>query len=174
MSDVGWSPADQLHAVALSEANAWKDAMLLCAARMQADRYEQTDARLFLMALRLLLRAQKMASDAVAGLPSAAAQLRQARRQFDRACPGAKDARDMIEHFAEYAEGRGNRQASGPWNARPVDPVLAARDWPLSYDRADGRIRLGSLEVDVAVACEQAKQLLMAIWKAVRGFEAQV
>jgi hypothetical protein len=31
-----------------------------------------------------------------------------ARRQFDQACPGVKDACDMIGHFAEYSLGTGD------------------------------------------------------------------
>jgi hypothetical protein len=62
MSDASWTPAGQLPAVALSEANAWKEAAMLCAARMRAGGPgQQTDARLFLLALRLLLRARVLA-----------------------------------------------------------------------------------------------------------------
>jgi hypothetical protein len=81
VTDADWSPADHPHAVALSEANAWKRAIDLCADRMRAGSPDdQTDARLFLLALRLLLRAQRMASDAVKALPVAAQIADNARR----------------------------------------------------------------------------------------------
>ncbi len=160
--------------MALSEANAWKRAIDLCAGRMRAHSLDdQTDARLFLLALRLLLRAQRMASDAVRELPAAALIADDAWRQFNQACPGAKDACDMIEHFAEYASGTGDRQPSGNLRRadRPPDRVAAAQDWPLRYDRPAGRILLGPIEVDVTVVCEQAKLLIHAIWISVRTFE---
>ncbi len=160
--------------MALSEANAWKQAIDLCADRMHAGGPDdQTDARLFLLAVRLLLRAQGMASDVVRVLPAAAQIADNARRQFDQACPGAKDACDMIEHFAEYALGKGNRQPGGNRHQanRPVDRVAAAQDWPLHYDRSTGRILLGPIEVNVAVVREQAKLLVHAIWASVRTFE---
>lgn len=134
---------------------------------------DQTDARLFLLALRLLLRAQGMASDAVSELPAAAQIVDDARGQFDRVCPGAKDACDMIEHFAEYGLGKGNRQPGGKVRQakREIDRVAAAQDWPLHYDRPTGRILLGVIEVEIAVVCEQAKLLVHAIWSSARMFE---
>ena len=169
-----WSPADHPHAAALSEANAWKRAVDLCAERLHAGGLDdQTDARLFLLALRLLLRAQSMASDAVRASPAAAQITDNARRQFDRVCPGAKDACDVIEHFAEYALGRGHRQPGGNFRQadRPIDRVAAAQDWPLRYDRTADRILLGPVGVEVAVVCDQAKRLVHAIWASVRAFE---
>jgi len=160
--------------VALSEANAWKRAIDLCADRMRAGSPDdQTDARLFLLALRLLLRAQRMASDVVKALPMAAQIADNARRQFDQACPYVKDACDMIEHFAEYSLGTGDRQPGGNLRRadRPTDRYAAAQDWPLRYDRPTGRILLGPIEIDVAVVCEHAKVLVHAIWASVRGFE---
>jgi hypothetical protein len=174
VTNADWSPADSPHAVALSEANAWRRAIDLCASRMRAGSPDdQTDARLFLLALRLLLRAQRMASDAVEALPAAAQIADDARQRFDRTCPGAKDACDMIEHFAEYAEGTGHRQPGGKRRraARPTDRVAAAQDWPLLYDRSAACIVLGQIEIDVAVVCEQAKLLVQAIWTSVRAFE---
>ena len=160
--------------MALSEANAWKRAIDLCANQMRAGSPDdQTDARLFLLALRLLLRAQRMASDAMKALPIAAQIAEDARQQFDQACPGAKDACDMIEHFAEYAVGTGDRQPGGGLRRadRPADRVAAAQDWPLRYDQPTGRILLGPIEMDVVVVCLHAKLLVHAIWAAVRAFE---
>jgi hypothetical protein len=174
VTQAGWSPADTPYAVALSEANAWKRAIELSASRMGAgDPDEQTDARLFLLALRLLLRAQRMASEAVQSLPKAVAVADSARQRFDGACPGVKEACDMIEHFAEYAVGKGHRQPGGKLRQvdRPVDRAAAAQDWPLAYDRDTGRILLGSIEIDVAEICEQARHLVRAIWTSVRTFE---
>lgn len=125
------------------------------------------------LALRLPLWAQGMAYDAVRVSPAAAQIANDARHQFDQVCPGAKDACDMIEHFAEYALGKGNRQPGGNCRqaARPIDRIAAAQDWPLRYDRPTDRILLGPMEVEVAVVCEQAKRLLHAIWASVRAFE---
>lgn len=160
--------------MALSEANAWKRAIDLCADRMRAGSPDhQTDARLFLLSLRLLLRAQRMASDAVKALPMAAQIADNARQQFEQACPGAQGACDMIEHFAEYSLGMGDRQPGSNLRRadRPTDRLAAAQDWPLRYDRPTSRILLGPIEIDVAAVCEHAKVLVRAIWASVRAFE---
>src|SRR5260370_2387481 len=48
-----WSSADNLGAVALSEANAWRRALDLCASRVHdGGEDQQMDARMFLLALR--------------------------------------------------------------------------------------------------------------------------
>jgi hypothetical protein len=85
VTNADWSPADHPYAVALSEANAWKRAIDLCADRMRAGGLDdQTDARLFLLALRLLLRACGMASDALRALPAVAQTADDARQQLDQ------------------------------------------------------------------------------------------
>jgi hypothetical protein len=123
--------------------------------------------------LIVLQAPQRMTSDAVKALPAAARIADDARQRFDRTCPGAKDACDMIEHFAEYAEGTGDRQPGGKRRRadRSADRVAAAQDWPLLYDRSAACIVLGPIEIDVAVVCEQAKLLVQAIWPSVRAFE---
>ena len=114
-----------------------------------------------------------MASEAVKASPAAAQIADEARLRFDQACPGAKDACDMIEHFAEYALGTGNRQPGGNLRptARPTDRLPAAQDWPLRYDPPSGHILLGPVAIDIAVVCDQAKNLARAIWASVRTFE---
>jgi hypothetical protein len=158
----GWSPADNLGAVALSEAGAWRLAADLCAARIREGKHEQTDARLFLMALRQFRNAARLASVAVRGTGEAAA-LERARQAFAEAVPDAKDAGDMVEHFIEYAQGTGRRQRTGVPRAQQ-----AAKDWPFHYNPASDEITLGTCQVDVAGACEQARRLEFAIWTAVR------
>lgn len=164
-----WSPADNLHAVALSEAGAWKEAVMLCAARVRTGGLnQQTDARLFLLALRQFLKAARLAADAVAGSSEAQA-LAAAQDQFNQTVPGAKNACDVIEHFREYAKGTGNLQQPGVNRpSRLSEPVAAARDWPLGYNPGTGSILLGQYEIGVAAACEQVKALQLAIWRAVR------
>jgi len=165
----GWSPADNLHAIAMSEANAWRRALDLCAVRTKSGGLDQQiDARLFLLALRQFLKAAQLASDAVKGSAEEQA-LAAAQDQFNGATPGAKDACDVIEHFREYAKGKGDLQQGGRRAGRQNDPVAAARDWPLSYDPGTDRVLLGHNEIGVAAACEQAKLLQLAIWRAVRN-----
>jgi hypothetical protein len=173
VTDHGWSPADEPYAVAVPEANAWKQAIDLCAYRMRGGGPDaQIDARLFLLALRLLLRTQSMASKAVKTVPAAAQLVNDARRNFDEACPDAKGACDMIEHFGEYALGTGDLQSNvRDRNKRSIDRVAAARDWSLDYDQTVDRIRLGLTEIDVAMVCQHAKLLQHSIWAAARAFE---
>lgn len=169
LTDSDWSPADHLGPVALSEANAWKRALDLCASRVHdGGQDQQTDARMFLLALRQFLKAAQLAADAVAGTPEAHA-LQEAKEQFDLAVPNAKAACDVIEHFREYATGTGDLQSQiQPRRNRPVDREAAARDWPLSYDPRTDFIQLGQFAIGVNTAQEQAKLLHLAIWIAVR------
>jgi len=169
MTDLGYSPAEHLDAVALSEANAWKDAVLLCAGRMRGGLNQQTDSRLFLLAVRLLLRAAALASDAVRSCPPAAQIVSEAQARFAAECPGVKDACDVVEHFREYAAGAGNLQVAGC--GRPAQPSKAAADWPLGYDERTSQIRVGQLAVDVPAVCDQAKLLLHDIWLAVTTYD---
>lgn len=164
-----WSPADHLGPVALSEANAWKRAVDLCASRVHdGGQDQQTDARMFLLALRQFLKAGQLASDAVAGTAEAPA-LQTAKEQFDQAVPDAKVACDVIEHFREYATGTGDLQAPGHSRRnRPVNREAAARAWPLGYDPRTDLIQLGRFEIGLTAAQEQAKLLHLAIWTAVR------
>jgi hypothetical protein len=163
-----WSPTDNLHAIAMSEANAWRRAVDLCALRTKSGSPDQqTDARMFLLALRQFLKAAQMAADAVQGSTEEQA-LADARDQFARVVPGAKAACDMVEHFREYARGTGDLQQGGPRHLRQDDPVAAARDWPLGYDPGTDQITLGRHKVCLTTACEQVKLLQLAIWQAVR------
>lgn len=164
-----WSPTHNLHAVAMSEANAWRRAVDLCAVRIwSSGPDQQVDARLFLLALRQFMKAAQMASEAVQG--SADEQpLASARDQFSRALPGVKPACDVIEHFREYARGVGDLQQRGPRSSRQDDPIAAARDWHLGYDPETDRVVLSQYEVPVAVACEQVKLLQLAVWRAVHN-----
>ena len=66
-ADDGWSPASNLYAIALSEAQRWTEAARLTARRLlNGNPHEQQlDARLFLLALRELLHAAEMEQWAV-------------------------------------------------------------------------------------------------------------
>jgi hypothetical protein len=108
-----------------------------------------------------------LASEAVNACAQATEILAEAKKQFQDACPGAKDACDVIEHFKEYASGEGFLQGG----RGEVRPGSARTFWPLGYDPATDRIRIGPFEVRVGVAREQAKLLQRAIWLAVRAFE---
>src|SRR5689334_9544614 len=109
-----WSPADHLGAIAMSEANAWRQALKLCAARMRAGHPDpQTDARPFLLALRQFLKAERLGFAHTRPGRQEAQRLDNARARLRRAVRGAKDAGDIIEHFAEYAEGKGDLQPGG-------------------------------------------------------------
>lgn len=170
MNGATWSPANNLQAAALSEATAWKDAMRLCADRMRSSGpHQQTDARLFMLALRLFLRASELALDAVRGHGQAEKIVADARSRFDAACPDAKRACDVIEHFREYAAGTGNLQTGG--RHMPQRPDLSGPFWPLGYEPSTDVITLGPYRIGVSLAADPAKLLMMDLWRAVRCFE---
>jgi hypothetical protein len=170
VADPYFSPAEHLDTVAVSEANAWRDAVVLCARRMRAgEPSQQTDARLFVLALRLVVRVGELAANAVGGCPDAARIVAEAQDRFARACPDADKARNVLEHFDQYAAGAGNMQTGGR-NKLP-QPEKAAADWPFGYDPQTDQIRVGRYLVDVGTACEQTRLMAFDVARAVRAYE---
>jgi hypothetical protein len=173
MSD--WSPAENLYAVAVSEARAWMDTIDLTARRMRSgDPFEQQlDARLFLLALRQLLYAADLEARVIKVLaPSARTKLRAARASFKSAVPGLTDARNVLVHFDEYARGAGDLQRK--LTREGADVTEVARDyWPFGYDPGTGMIQLGPFQIQVENARLAARQLCHAIWMAAREVDAQ-
>jgi len=105
-----------LSSVASAHLGVWQRAVV-----MQADRVldaeatpvaRQTDAYLFVQALRQILRAADLMKRALVDDPRAQA-VEDAIAEFNSAVPRAKDARDILDHFDDYARGIGSLSHPG-------------------------------------------------------------
>src|ERR1017187_10886653 len=114
-----WSPADNPHAIAISEAQWWQRAVELAALRLRDPDDQriawfssrQIDARQLVFALRQLLSAARLADVAMEarGVDAAArGALAQARQKFEDELPGIKNMRDALMHFDEWSRGTGH------------------------------------------------------------------
>jgi hypothetical protein len=126
------------------------------AAKRQADRIEnatfddmQPDILLFIQALNNLARGARR----VLGPEHPDMQ------RFEKALPGLKDLRDMLEHFDEYVEGEGWRQR------RQVMPP--GTPFVTFFSRSDRRdhtaIYVADTEIEVFRAIQDADALAIAV-----------
>ena len=173
-----WSPADNPYAIAVSEAQWWRNAALLAIKRMRADddhigwmSTRQIDARQLIFALRQLLTAEQLEQVALAELgidPSVGDALTAARQRFEDALPGVKHMRDGLMHFDEWSRGEG----FGPQRVRRKAGELA-RDvarhyWSFGYDPTTGVVSFGPYSVHIDSAEQAAGQLCDDIYMAAR------
>ncbi|MEU5237557.1 hypothetical protein ACH4UR_18480 [Streptomyces lydicus] len=132
------------------------------------------DAPYTIMALRHVLRGVEMTRE---HLKSEAARelLGEALAGFDRAVPGGKKARDVIEHFDEYAMGVGNLQqpkVRAPRDRKPDDVLSEKYNHRFAWER-DGDERrpvyiAGPYRVDLIAAEEAAFRLVCDAYEALR------
>src|SRR3954454_25113985 len=110
-----WSPARNPYAIAVSQSWWAMQAVLRFAADAKATDgpAQQIYARQVFGQLRLLLRCAAMMAKELARLgidQVAQDQFRDEIDAFEAAVPGAKNARDILEHFDKYARGDGRLQ----------------------------------------------------------------
>lgn len=175
-----WSPADNPHAIAVSEAQWWRWAVQLAVLRLRDPDDQriawpssrQIDARQLVFALRQLLSAAELADVAMeASSIDAAARsaLAQARQSFKDALPGIKDMRDALMHFEDWSRGEG--RSGSQRDRRNAGEALRdiARDyWGFGYDPNAGTVSLGPYTIDVDTAAQAARELSWAIYLASR------
>ncbi len=161
--------SQSLLAVALG--HAWESSQ---AVRLQLERFRGSgrvsDAYLLVIALRNVLRAARLAREELI-TDAGRAALDQAITTFEETLPGVQSARDVLEHFDEYARGRGgigeDRGTLGPY------PVTIAG----SGDRDEGGwperlvLHIGPHPVDLTAAPQAAAALVHAIHLAARAEE---
>ncbi|MFB7517240.1 hypothetical protein [Streptomyces sp. NPDC056144] len=131
------------------------------------------DAPYTVMALRHVIRGVRMAHEHLKTEP-AKELLREALGDFDKAVPGGKKARDVIEHFDEYAMGIGYLQQPGGSRRdnTPDDDLSEQYNHRLEW-RADGEERrpvyvAGPFEVDLVAAEDAAFRLVCNTYEALR------
>lgn len=172
-----WSPAQNPYAIAVSQS--WWATMAVL--RFAADAKtadgpaQQVYARQIFGQLRLLQRCAVMQVKELARL--GVARIHQDRLQgeidaFETAVPGAKSARDMLEHFDEYARGDGRLQRDA-MKELGIDAFEAAvMFWGGGYNPVTEEITAGPIVVAVPRAVEASQRLHLAIYRAARGVDA--
>jgi hypothetical protein len=175
-----WSPADNPHAIAISEAQWWQRAVQLAVLRLRDPDDQriswfssrQIDARQLVFALRQLLSAARLADTAMEarGIDANARDtLGQARQRFEDALPGIKDMRDALMHFEDWSRGEGR---FGPQrdrrNAGEALRDVAREFWGFAYDPSAGTVSLGPYTINVDTADQAARELSWAIYQASR------
>jgi hypothetical protein len=114
-----WSPADNPHAIAISEAQWWQRTVTLAVLRLRDDDDQriswfssrQIDAQQLVFALRQLLNAARLVDVAIEerGVATSARDaLAGARQKFEDTLPGIKHMRDALMHFDEWSRGKGH------------------------------------------------------------------
>lgn len=177
-----WSPADNPHAIAISEAQWWQRAVQLAVLRLRDsdDRRiswfssRQIDARQLVFALRQILNAQRLVAVAMKarGVDKAACQaLEGARQDFVDALPGVKDMRDALMHFDEWSRGQGRGPQKDRRDAGAFLRDVAREYWGFGYDPKGGTVSLGPYSISVDVADQAARDMAWAIYQAARAVD---
>jgi hypothetical protein len=172
-----WSPARNPYAIAVSQSWWAMEAMLRFAADARAAHgpAQQIYARQIFGQLRLLHRCALMQTKELARLGVDRIhrdQLQDEIDLFETAVPNARSARDILEHFDEYARGEGKLQRDA-MNELGIDVFeAAAMFWGGGYDPVTQEITEGPFVVVVPQAVEASRRLHAAICEAARAVDA--
>ncbi|MFB7360464.1 hypothetical protein [Streptomyces gardneri] len=179
MSDIevdDWSPADHPYAIAVSEAQWWKNTAVLAVSRMRSGGEtvgwfdaRQIDARQLCVALRQLLMAEKLQQISLDELnidPLVSQELARAREQFEESLPGIKDIRDGLTHFEDWSRGKGRGPQRARIKAGESERDVARAFWSFGYDAAADTVSMGPYQISVDVVEQAASQLAHAIYLA--------
>jgi hypothetical protein len=172
-----WSPARDPYAIAVSQSWWAMSAVVQFAADASGAHgpAQQIYARQILGHLRRLQRCGVMLAKELARLGIDQVhrdQLEDEIDLFEKAVPGAKSARDVLEHFDEYARGRGHLQRKA-MNDLGIDVFeAAAMFWGGGYDPAADELTEGPFVIVVSRAVEASQRLHEAIYRAARALDA--
>lgn len=129
------------------------------------------DAPYTVMALRHVIRGVRMTQEHLKTEP-AKKLLREALADFDKAVPGGKKARDVIEHFDEYAMGVGYlQQPGGSRRDKTPDDDLSEQynhrlEWRTVGDERRPVYVAGPFEVDLVAAEDAVFRLVCDAYEA--------
>ncbi len=162
---------------AIRSLQAWLSAAEFERTRLLADEPWQTDATFLVYSLRNLLRSGELAARSA---PDAA--VRDIRRQIDKfkaSVPSLVDLRDVLEHFDDYLEMKGNLQhpPGTPKGQRKSDAAIdrwagkrrrrappgSFSFWAARQNDDDLLVGAGELELRVDQAIEAASKMAAAI-----------
>jgi hypothetical protein len=174
--DEQWSPARSPYAIAVSQSWwALRAVRLFAADAKKADGPEQQIyARQVFGQLRALRRCAEMQAKELRRLGVAEGDrvlLDQGIEEFDVAVPAAKPARDILEHFDDYARGEGRLQREAMRDLGLGVHEAAAMFWGGGYNPATEQITEGPFAITIPEALVAADRLNQAIYGAGRAID---
>ncbi|WP_290060194.1 hypothetical protein [Amycolatopsis solani] len=174
--DSTWSPADNPHAIAVSEAQWWFRSAMLTGLRIHGEddcrvgfSSRQIDARQLVVALWQLRLAEKLQQHALRELGvdlTVIAALSRARTSFDKVMPGLRHMRDGMLHFDEWTRGTGAGPQRKAVVAGTAPREVAAEYSRFGYDPATDEVTFGPYTFEVTAALDAARGLADAIYTA--------
>lgn len=172
-----WSPARDPYAIAVSQSWWALQALLLFASRARSafGHEQQIYARQIFGQLRLLRLCAEMQAKELENLGVDDAHLDhldQAIKEFDQATSDAKFARDMLEHFDEYARGEGRLQQKAIRDLGLGVYEAATLYWGGGYDSTTQQLREGPFVIDIPAALAASEELHRAIYIAGKAVDA--
>lgn len=125
--------------------------------RGQLDSVKAGDAAVMLLALRNVLRAAEWTANDLPAPACADDGPRHWVAEFKRLLPGLVNARDILEHFDDYADGRGRLQRSGP------------EQYHFTYSVEDGEpiVAVGRFSLQVRLARDACRWLFIKLTTAI-------
>lgn len=172
-----WSPARAPYAIAVSQ-SLWSlqaAALFAADARRSTGTPQQIYARQIFGHLRPLRRCAEMQARELERLSideTQRARLDREIERFDEAVPAAKPVRDLLEHFDDYARGKGRLQREAMRNLGVDVYEAAAMYWGGGYDPATEELREGPFTLVIPRALDGAEQLQRAIYAAGQAVDA--
>lgn len=174
--ELPWSPAREPYAIAVS--HSWwalRSATVFAAdAKKNKGHAQQIYARQLFGHLRVLRRCAEMMATELTRQDIDEADRDRLDREivaFDVAIPAAKDARDVIEHFDEYARGEGRLERQAMEDLAIDVFEAAAMFWGGGYDPSTEKLTEGPFEILVPHAISAAERLQAAIYTAGRSID---
>lgn len=172
-----WSPAKDPYAIAVSQSWWTLQALLLFASEVSGavDYRQQIYARQIFGQLRLLHLCARMQAEELESLGVSEVErdsLNRAIEEFDIATPHAMGARNMLEHFDEYARGKGALQKRAIREEGLSVYEAAAVYWSGGYDPTTEQITEGPIVIHVPTALAASEALHRAIYTAGKAVDA--
>jgi hypothetical protein len=176
-ADNDWSPADNPYAIAVSQSWFAINSLTLFAskARSELGPEQQIYARQIFGQLRLLRRCAGLQAGELKrlGVPDVHRdRLDQAIAAFDEATEGATDARNILEHFDEYARGKGKLQRKAIKDQGMGLSEAAALYWGGGYDPTTEQLSEGPFVIVVPDAVAASEALYQEIYVAGKAVDS--
>jgi hypothetical protein len=174
--EVPWSPARDPYAIAVSQSWwALRSVTLFATDAQKSDGHvQQIYARQLFGHLRVLRRCAEMMATALErqGIDEGDRDgLDREIQAFDEAAPSAKDARDILEHFDDYARGKGKLELKAMQDLGIDEFEAAAMFWGGGYDPSTDKLTQGPFEIVISDAIRAAERLHAAIFAAGRAID---
>ncbi len=171
-----WSPADNPYAIAVSQSWFAINSLVLFASKArEVGPGQQLYARQIFGQLRLLRLCAGLQAGELRRLGVGEVhrdRLARAIDAFDQATEGAIAARNMLEHFDEYARGQGKLQREAIKEQGMGLSEAAALYWGGGYDPTTEQLREGPFVIDVPVAVTASQALYLEIYVAGKAVDA--